>query len=49
MTQSAWRGHALEQALALQAFSKHFQISACFLQTFPKKALAVFWDFKGLQ
>ena len=33
----------------LQAFSKHFQISACFRQAFPKKALAVLWDFKGLQ
>src|SRR5277367_5456646 len=30
-------------------FSKLFQISACFLQTFPKKFLAVLLDFKGLQ
>ena len=30
-------------------FSKLFQISACFLQTFPKKSLAVLLDFKGLQ
>jgi hypothetical protein len=30
-------------------FSKLFQISACFRQAFPKKALAVLWDFKGLQ
>jgi hypothetical protein len=30
-------------------FSKLFQIQALFLQVFPKKALAVLWDFKGLQ
>ena len=30
-------------------FSKLFQISAGFRQGFPKKALAVLWDFKGLQ
>ena len=30
-------------------FCKLFQISHVSLQTFPKKALAVLWDFKGLQ
>jgi hypothetical protein len=30
-------------------FSKHFQISGCFLQGFPKIPLAVLWDFKGLR
>jgi hypothetical protein len=30
-------------------FSKLFQKSRVLLQTFPKKALAVLWDFKGLQ
>jgi hypothetical protein len=29
--------------------SKLFQIQAVFLQAFPKKALVVLWDFKGLQ
>jgi hypothetical protein len=33
----------------LQAYSKLFQISACFLQTFPKKALVVLWYFNDLQ
>jgi hypothetical protein len=33
----------------LQVISKLFQISACFLQTYPNKALAVLWDFNGLQ
>jgi len=30
-------------------FSKLFQKSAVLLQAFPKKALAVLWNFKGLQ
>ena len=30
-------------------FSKLFQISRVFLQAFPKKALVVLWNFKGLQ
>ena len=30
-------------------FSKLFQIAVCFLQAFPKKALAVLWGFKGLR
>jgi hypothetical protein len=30
-------------------FSKHFQNQARFRQVFPKKALAVLWDFNGLQ
>src|SRR5271155_5508871 len=34
---------------ASKPFSKLFQISGCFRQAFPKKALAVLWDFKGLQ
>jgi len=29
--------------------SKLFQIQAVLLQAFPKKALAVLWDFNGLQ
>jgi hypothetical protein len=34
----------------LQAFFPSFSKSPpVFLQTFPKKALAVLWDFKGLQ
>jgi hypothetical protein len=38
-----------EQRRTSKLISKLFQISACFLQTFPKKALAVLWDFKTLQ
>jgi hypothetical protein len=34
---------------ASKPFSKLFQISACFRQAFPKKALVVLCDFKGLQ
>jgi hypothetical protein len=34
---------------ASKPFSKLFQISGCFRQAFPKKALAVLWDSKGLQ
>jgi hypothetical protein len=34
---------------ASKPFSKLFQISGCFRQAFPKNALAVLWDFKGLQ
>jgi hypothetical protein len=30
-------------------FSKHFQNQARFRQAFPKKALAVLWDFNRLQ
>jgi hypothetical protein len=30
-------------------FAKHFQISACFVQGFPKILLTVLWNFKGLQ
>ncbi|MFZ2107745.1 MAG: hypothetical protein WAV18_20590 [Roseiarcus sp.] len=30
-------------------FSKLFQIQRVFVQAFPNKALAVLWDFKGLQ
>src|SRR5271155_3091001 len=30
-------------------FSKLFQNSRVWLQAFPNKALAVLWDFKGLQ
>jgi hypothetical protein len=30
-------------------FSKLLQKSRVWLQTFPNKALAVLWDFKGLQ
>src|SRR5277367_874846 len=30
-------------------FSKLFQKSRVLLQAFPKKSLAVLWDFKGLQ
>jgi hypothetical protein len=42
--------HAITvRASGLQIFSKDFQISACFVQTFPKIPLAVLWDFKGLQ
>jgi hypothetical protein len=37
------------RATASKLFSKLFQISAVLLQAFPKKALAVLWDFKGLQ
>jgi hypothetical protein len=37
------------RAAASKLFSKPFQIWAVFLQAFPKKALAVLWDFKGLQ
>jgi hypothetical protein len=32
----------------IKAASKLFQIAVCFLQAFPKKALAVLWDFRGL-
>jgi hypothetical protein len=32
-----------------QAFSKLLQNSRVSLQAFPNKALAVLWDFKGLQ
>jgi len=34
---------------ASKAFSKHFQIQPFFLQGFPKNALVISWDFKGLQ
>ncbi len=34
---------------ASKPLSKLFQISGCFRQSFPTKALAVLWDFKGLQ
>jgi hypothetical protein len=37
------------RATASKLFSKPFQISAVFLQAFPKKALAVLWDFNRLQ
>ena len=39
-----WRNNG-----ALQAFSKLLQKSHVLLQAFPKKSLAVLWDFKGLQ
>ena len=41
---------AAEQKAPLQAFFPSFSKSRLFfLQTFPRKALAVLWDFKGLQ
>jgi hypothetical protein len=43
--QNAIRG----RATASKLFSKLFQISAVLLQAFPKKALAVLWNFNGLQ
>jgi hypothetical protein len=30
-------------------FSRHFQLSGCFLQGFPKIPLAASWDFKWLR
>jgi hypothetical protein len=43
------RAEVAESRAASKPFSKLFQISGCFRQAFPKKALAVLWDFKGLQ
>src|ERR1700693_2489680 len=53
-TSAAWGASARQNAVrgratASKLFSKLFQISAVFLQAFPKKALAVLWDFNGLQ
>src|ERR1700735_2076959 len=48
----ARRGDSAEVAKQWRAtlhFSKLFQIWRVFLQAFPNKALAVFWDFNGLQ
>jgi hypothetical protein len=39
-----WRNNG-----APPAFSRHFQSQPRFRQAFPKKALAVLWDFNGLQ
>ena len=38
-----------DRSRSLQAFSKHFQIRALFLQAIPSIALAVLCDFNGLQ
>jgi len=51
---AAWGASARQNAVrgratASKLFSKPFQIWAVFLQAFPKKALAVLWDFNGLQ
>jgi hypothetical protein len=53
-TSAAWGASARQNAVrgratASKLFSKLFQISAVLLQAFPKKALAVLWDFNGLQ
>jgi hypothetical protein len=40
---------AAERRRIAKHFSKLFQISVIFLQAFPNKALAVLWDFNGLQ
>ena len=40
---------AAESRRPTSFFSKLFQIEAVLLQAFPNKALAVLWDFKGLQ
>jgi hypothetical protein len=40
---------AAEQRRPPKLFGKLFQIQAVFVQAFPNKALAVLWDFKGLQ
>src|SRR5277367_3144909 len=53
-TSAAWGASARQNAIqgratASKLFSKLFQVSAVFLQAFPKKALAVLWDFNGLQ
>jgi hypothetical protein len=37
------------QRRATKIYCKLFQNSAVSLQAFPKKALAILWDFKGLQ
>jgi hypothetical protein len=41
--------NATESRRAPRILSKLFQNQAVSLQTFPNKALAVLWDFKGLQ
>jgi hypothetical protein len=49
VTSERWKERRRRNKGGLQSFfSKDFQISACFLQGFPKKALAVLWYIKGL-
>src|SRR5580658_10864144 len=43
------RSHGGGIKAASKPFSKLLQNSRVLLQTFPNKALAVLWDFKGLQ